>query len=92
MGAIDDAINAIESLDPGELFSYRKIAATYNVNRTTLSRRHKRVQATNEAKKINQQKLNPQQEQELVRYIKDLTERHIPPTREIVQNFALGIA
>jgi hypothetical protein len=53
IGAIDNAINTIESLDLGELFLYRKIAATYNINRTTLSRKHKRVQATNKAKKIN---------------------------------------
>ncbi|KAF1973256.1 hypothetical protein BU23DRAFT_465020 [Bimuria novae-zelandiae CBS 107.79] len=62
MGAIEDAIEAIQSLAPGEKFSYRKIAATYSVDRTTLSRRHKRVQAPNEAKNINQQKLTPQQE------------------------------
>ncbi|KAF1970743.1 hypothetical protein BU23DRAFT_581885 [Bimuria novae-zelandiae CBS 107.79] len=31
-------------------------------------------------------------EQELVRYIKGLTERHIPPTREMIQNFASAIA
>ncbi|KAF1965078.1 hypothetical protein BU23DRAFT_490728, partial [Bimuria novae-zelandiae CBS 107.79] len=89
---IKDAIEAIQSLDPGEKFSYRKIAATYGVDRTTLSRRHKRVQAPNKAKNINQQKLNPQQEEELIRYIKRLTERHTPPTREIIRNFASIIA
>ncbi|KAF1974659.1 hypothetical protein BU23DRAFT_461196 [Bimuria novae-zelandiae CBS 107.79] len=92
MGAIEDEIEAIQSLDPGEKFSYRKIAATYGVDRTTLSRRHKRVQAPNEAKNINQQKLTPQQEQELVRYIEGLTKRHTPPTREMIQNFASTIA
>jgi hypothetical protein len=32
MGAIDNAIKAIKSLDPGESFLYRKIAASYSVN------------------------------------------------------------
>ncbi|KAF1975308.1 hypothetical protein BU23DRAFT_409832, partial [Bimuria novae-zelandiae CBS 107.79] len=39
-----------------------------------------------------QQKLTPQQEEELVQYIKRLTERHMPPTREMIQNFASTIA
>jgi hypothetical protein len=43
MGAIDNAIEAIKSLDLGESFLYRKIAASYSVNQTTLLQRHKRV-------------------------------------------------
>ena len=92
MGAIEDAIEAIELLEPGKPFSYRKVAATYGVNRTTLSRRHQRVQAPDKAKKINQQKLNPQQELELVRYIEGLTKRGLPPTREMVRNFGSNVA
>ncbi|KAF1944888.1 hypothetical protein EJ02DRAFT_71547 [Clathrospora elynae] len=41
MEAIEDAIEAIESGEPGEDFLYRKVAETYNINQTTLSRRHK---------------------------------------------------
>jgi len=40
MSLIEAAIAAIESLEPGEKFSYRKIAAEYGCNRTTLARRH----------------------------------------------------
>jgi hypothetical protein len=32
MGAINDAITAIKSLDPGESFLYKNITATYGVN------------------------------------------------------------
>ncbi|KAF1922240.1 uncharacterized protein M421DRAFT_79037, partial [Didymella exigua CBS 183.55] len=32
--------------------------------------------------------LNPQQEYKLVSYINKLTEQGLPPTRQIVQNFA----
>ncbi|RYN63441.1 hypothetical protein AA0117_g12781 [Alternaria alternata] len=41
---------------------------------------------------MNQQKLSLQQEQELVRYTETLTERRIPPTREMIRNFASTIA
>ena len=92
MGAIDDAIKAIESREPGEDFSYRKIAKIYNVNRTTLARRHKGLQASKIATAINQQKLNPQQEEELVKYIESLSKRGLPPTREMIQNFASQVA
>ncbi|KAJ8119122.1 hypothetical protein OPT61_g4 [Boeremia exigua] len=43
-------------------------------------------------KVIAQQKLTLQQEEELVTYIEELTAQHIPPTREIIQNFALSVA
>jgi hypothetical protein len=37
-------------------------------------------------------KLSPQQEDELVLCIKSLTAHRLPPTRDIIQNFALEIA
>jgi hypothetical protein len=40
MSQIKAAIAAIKSLELGEQFSYRKIAAEYYCNRTTLARRH----------------------------------------------------
>ncbi|EDU46253.1 predicted protein [Pyrenophora tritici-repentis Pt-1C-BFP] len=43
-------------------------------------------------KNFNQQKLNPQQELELVRYIEKLTKRGIPPTREMIRNFSSEVA
>jgi hypothetical protein len=36
--------------------------------------------------------LSPQQELELVRYIQGLTERALPPTREMIQNFASSVS
>src|SRR4051794_41176846 len=38
MSSIEAAIAAIESLEPGEQFSYRQVAAEYHCNRTTLAR------------------------------------------------------
>ena len=45
-----------------------------------------------EEKAIAQRLLTPTQEAELVEYIESLTERHLPPTRTMVKNFATEIA
>jgi hypothetical protein len=92
MAPIDDALAAIEALEPGEKLVYQKIADQYGVDRSTLARRHKRVQVPRELKDSNQKKLTPQQEAGLVKYIEELTARHIPPTREIIRNFASAVA
>jgi transposase-like protein len=89
MAPIDDAIAAIESLEPGEHYSYREVARRFNVSNSTLTRRHKgRRQRSQEAKNNTQLALNPQQEAELVRYIEDFTKRALPPTRDMIRNFA----
>ncbi|KAJ8113922.1 hypothetical protein OPT61_g4067 [Boeremia exigua] len=92
MAPIDEALAAIEALGPGEKLVYQKIADQYSVDRSTLARRHRRVQNSQEAKHSNQQKLTLQQEAELVKYIEELTSRRIPPTREIIRNFASAVA
>jgi hypothetical protein len=89
---MEDALTAIDLHKPGESFSYQKITDTYNVNRVTSARRHQGLQASRAAKSSNQHKLNPQQEDELVVYINELTERGLPPTREMIQNFASEVA
>src|SRR3954465_12671011 len=92
MGAIKEAIEEIESLEPGEKFSYQAIANKYGVHRVTLSRRHQGLQAPRETQATHQLKLNPQQELELVRYIEGLTKRGLPPTREMIRNFSSEVA
>jgi hypothetical protein len=82
----------IESREPGEGFTYTEIAKKYGVSRVTLARRHKGKQATRAAAGVNRMKLSPEEELELVDYIKILTKRSIAPTREMIQNFASGIA
>jgi hypothetical protein len=44
-----------------------------------------------EAHNLNKQKLSPQQESELVDYIKELSKRGLSPTREMMQRFASEI-
>jgi hypothetical protein len=79
MAPIDEALAAIESRELGEQIVYQAYADKYNVSRTTLSRRHQQV-------------LTIPQEQQLVRYIKTLTERGIPPTRAIIRRYASQLA
>jgi hypothetical protein len=91
MDAINAAINAIESREPGASFSYRAVAQQFGVDRTTLSRRHRGASNSVAAKAEEQQLLSPQQESELVVYIEKCTERGLPPTREMVRNFASAV-
>ena len=92
MGSLEAALTAIESLAPGESINYSKIARDYGVVRSTLARRHQAQTRSRATKGINQRKLSVQQEKELISYIKILTERGLPPTRIIIQNFAGAIA
>ena len=92
MDPIEAAITEIESLEPGEHFTYTKMAEKFGVSRTTLSRRHRRVTRTREQADQNRKNLNEHQERELVRYISELHERGLPPIRVIVKNFASSIA
>ncbi|KAF7568779.1 hypothetical protein PtrM4_133920 [Pyrenophora tritici-repentis] len=91
MSQIDAAIAAIESLEPGEQFSYRQIAAEYHCNRTTLARRHQGLASSRSTMAENQQALHPQQEEELLRYIERLTSQGLPPTRPMIRRFASDI-
>ncbi|KAF2825339.1 hypothetical protein CC86DRAFT_257603, partial [Ophiobolus disseminans] len=92
MSSIEAALAALESLKPGEKFSYRQIAAVYHCNRTTLARRHQGVRASSRTKAENQQALHPQQELELLRYVECITRQGLPPTRPMIRRFASYIA
>jgi hypothetical protein len=89
MDPIQEAIEEIESREPGEHFSYQQLAKKYGVNRCTLARRHKGL---TEAYGVKHLSLHPQHETELVRYIDTLTEQCLPPTREMIQRFASDLA
>jgi hypothetical protein len=69
MVAIDAAIETLESQELGEKVPYIKLAEEYDVSRSTLARRHQGRQGTIEARNRGNQKLSPQQEWELVKYI-----------------------
>lgn len=92
MPGIDEALAEIDSLEPGEEIVYTQIAKKHGVDRSTLARRHQRVQVPREVADRKQTKLTQQQEEELVKYIEELNARHIPPTREMIRNFASAVA
>jgi hypothetical protein len=91
MAPIDDAIEDYKSQEPGEQLSYTKVAEKHGIPRCTLARRCKGSQVSIEAHNLNKQKLSPQQELELVDYIKGLLKRGLLPTREMTRRFASEI-
>jgi hypothetical protein len=92
MTPIEKAIAAIESRDLGDKLIYQEYADWFSVSRSILSQSHHGCQAMQEAKIFDQTKLTPQQEEELVLYIRNLTERGLLPTNTMIQNFASTIA
>jgi hypothetical protein len=92
MERIDKAIAAIESPGDEEHLSYTKAAEKFNVDRSTLARRHQGCQAPRNTTIANGRLLNPQQEAELVAYIEQLSADGLPPTRSMIRNFASEIA
>ena len=92
MGDIKAALAAIESLKPGEKPVYQHIADQFGVSRTTLSRRHRGVQASSTTQYDDARALSPHQEAELLEYIKKLTLNGLPPTRPMIRNFASPVA
>jgi hypothetical protein len=92
MAPIDDAIAAMELHNPGERFVIKKYADKFGVGRTVLSKRWRGRTTSVEDKNTTQQKLNPQQELELIRHIGDLTERGLAPTRTMIRTMASNVA
>jgi len=86
MEALDAALASLELSDS---INYAQTAREYGVDDTTLRRRHQgkqvsRHKAAFESKSL----LTDVQEQVLLSHIKRLTERGIPPTPQMVRNFA----
>src|SRR6266566_2442863 len=88
MQPIEAALAALKSLKPGEIPDFTATAKKYGVQRSTLSRRYHGVTGSREAQYENQQLLSHAQEKVLVDYINELTERGLPPSHEMIRNFA----
>jgi hypothetical protein len=70
-------------------FSIRKTAERYGLSRTTLQRNTTR---TNAEEAEHRKNLITQQEKELVTYIQGLTSKDLPPTRNMLWNYACVVA
>jgi hypothetical protein len=92
MDLILDAIAAINVHKAGDKPSYRQTAKRFGVDRTMLARRHQGKTRSHAGEAQQRMLLSPQQEKQLVRYIEGLKKRGLPPTREMIQNFALVVA
>jgi hypothetical protein len=92
MDPINAALIAIESLEPGEDFSYKYFAKRFGVVDSTLRRRHQGITQARTITNTSRRLLNPQQEKEFLQYLTCLTEHSTPPTRQIMQSFASTIA
>jgi AraC-like DNA-binding protein len=80
---------AIEDLANQAVPNLKATAARFQLVRTTLMRRFKRMtQSQRVARSESQQCLSLAQEEALVSYITSLTERSMPPTSQIVHNLA----
>jgi hypothetical protein len=92
MTGINEARAEIENIPSGDEIPWQKIADKHGVVRSTLTRNVIGETRPQEDWTIAQRKLSPEQEEELVKYIINLTEHHLPPTRQMTANFASEIA
>jgi hypothetical protein len=89
MDAIEAALQDLKLQDKPNISA---TARRHNVQRSTLSRRHNRVTTSVKIKHQNQEFLTQRQQQDLIKYINELTEKGIPPTTTMVRNFAQEMA
>jgi hypothetical protein len=92
IGLIQAAIEENESQEPGEQLPVQEAADNHGVWRSTMQRRMAGQTVPQTEHTTNTKKLSPQQEDELVLYVKSLTARRLPPTRAMIQNFASKVA
>ena len=79
----------IAHLNCEKQLSYRATAKLFGIEPSTLRRRHQGITVSRtKAFSTFHQRLNNVQEDELLRYINSLTDRHMPPTTQIIKNLA----
>lgn len=66
--------------------TYEKCAENHKVTRSTVTRHVKDECVSRQDASLNRRLLHPQIEAELEQYMRDLTERHLVSTRQIVMN------
>jgi hypothetical protein len=89
---MEEALAELDALNSNEDICYAEIAKKHSVARSTLSRKHRGISGSRAEAGLARRNLQPEQEAELVKYIENLTERKLPPTREMVQIYVSDIA
>jgi Tc5 transposase DNA-binding domain len=83
----------LNDLESQAIINYAATAKRWDIERTTLARRHQRKTTSRaNADSKHRQSLTKVQEDTLLEYIDYLTTRSMPPTSQIVQNLAEEIA
>ena len=70
--SIEAALKEADAAAAAGQLCYQEIATKHGVSRSTLSRRHRRVSGSTDSKNTKQQRLTPEEELDLVDYIKQL--------------------
>jgi hypothetical protein len=89
MDQIEEALAELRMQDKPR---FSEVAIKYKVDRTRLSKRYHRIHQSREDGYENQRLLDAAQSQALIKLIRELTERGLPPTVAIVRNLAEEIA
>jgi hypothetical protein len=89
---IEEVLAELHALNSNEDICYAEIAKRPSVARSTLSRKHRGISWSRAEAGLARCNLQPEQEAELVKYTEDLTDRKLPPAREMVQIYASDIA
>ena len=91
MDLVKAAFIALKSLKQGEPILYTEYVEKFSYDYSTLSKRYHGVQGTQAAQYKSQQVLNDEQSKTLVSQVNKLTERGLPPSNAMLQNFAKEI-
>jgi hypothetical protein len=92
MEPIEAALAFLGPYEPGTKYHYAAVAKRFDCSRPTLSKRHRGVQGPRKDQYAKLQLLQPEQEEFLVKYINILTQRALPPSKEMIRNFAREIS
>lgn len=71
--------------------NFTQIAKKYGCDRSALSKRYRGICSSKQNQYQNQRLLNNQQEETLIKYIDELCKRSLPPSRQMIRNFAQEI-
>ena len=84
---------AVADLESQESLNYAQTAKKWNVDRSTLSRRHRGITGSKQDQySYTAKTFTDVQENVLIRYINDLSARGLPPTSQIIRNLAKELA
>jgi hypothetical protein len=89
---LQEALAECNTFENEKDIPWTQLSTKHGVVRSTLMRTYRRETRSRKEQAVAQEKLTPQQEEEPVKYKEELNACHIPPTREMIANFASAVA